>query len=140
MDEEKMHELVDKVLAGTLTDAERAIVDRLTREDQAFAGLLARDRKLTTMVGDGATAAFRPGFDRRVMARIAEERRTADDFFSVEVSDLISHFFPRLVGPAFVAASMLMAFNFSTASAETPLMAALLGWPAPAYDELIVPF
>ncbi len=83
---------------------------------------------------------FAPGFEDRVMARIAAERKTAHDFFSLEVSDLISDFFPKFAGPAFIAATMMMAFNFSTAAAETPFVDAIFGLPAPSYGDLIVPF
>ena len=140
MDEEHLKDLKEKFLSGDLTETEQAELNALRRQHASLDAFVVDNQKMEAAVRKASEAAFTPGFENRVMARIAAERQTANDFFSLEVSDLISHFFPRLAGPAFIAASMIMALNFSTAAAETPFVDALLGLPAPSYNDWIIPF
>ncbi|MEM1403417.1 MAG: hypothetical protein AAGG55_08810 [Pseudomonadota bacterium] len=85
------------------------------------------DEAWEALLSNGSQESFRPGFEDRVMRRIAEAGAVSGE----SVIDWIRALFPRLVLPAAAISIVLLANNYRQAIDGTAVVDALFGLPDP---------
>lgn len=131
-------DLVERFLDGTLTPEQSAELTARRNSDQALDRLIAGEEQLHAFVATGAAKTFRPLFEKRVMAQLAEVSTDNGMSSALSFPAAIARLFPRIALPSLSAACLLMAGNYSAAAADTPLLYALIGIPTQAFDLLLL--
>lgn len=83
----------------------------------------SQDDRLDTLMRDAGEHAFKPFFDKRVMARLEQEEREQD------LGQSLWRLFPRVSLPAAATAVFFMAGNYAAASPEASLVEAIFSIP-----------
>lgn len=92
----------------------------------------SQDDRLDALMRDAGDHAFKPFFDKRVMARLEDEERKQD------LGQSLWRLFPRVSLPAAATAVFFMAGNYAAASPEANLVEAVFS--IPAADNALPPF
>ncbi len=100
----------------------------------SFAERVLRDVELeaalSKTLAEHKADAFSPGFSKRVVDSIGNERLEGGAVFSEEFSDFLARLFPRVAAPAAAAALLAMVANANAAGLDVPIAEALFGLPS----------